>query len=92
MQYMTAFFYVLLFVCLVLFVNTMLFIIPFISGSRLPVMQLPVIQLPVAHAHTITSGTTTQHHHKCEVDGASILLIMTKENITIEFKIFFTFL
>jgi hypothetical protein len=40
----------------------------FISGSRLPVTQLPVtsypvIQLPVAHAHTITSGTTTQHHH-----------------------------
>jgi hypothetical protein len=53
--------------------------LPFISGSRIPVtsfpvMQLPVtsfpvIQLPVAHAHTITSGTTTQHHHKCEVDG-----------------------
>jgi hypothetical protein len=32
------------------------------------------MQLPVAPAHTITSGTTTQHHHKCEVDGASILL------------------
>ena len=49
--------------------------LPFISGSRLPVrsfpvMQLlvtsyPVMQLPVAHAHAITSGTTTQHHHNC---------------------------
>ena len=28
--------------------------LPFISGSRLPVMQLPV-----AHAHTITSGDVT---------------------------------
>ena len=38
--------------------------LPFISGSRLPVMQLPVtsypvMQLPVTHAHAITSGTTT---------------------------------
>jgi hypothetical protein len=39
-----------------------------------PVMQLPVMQLPIAPAHTITSGTTSLHHLKCEVDGASILL------------------
>jgi hypothetical protein len=31
---------------------------------QLQVMSFPVMQLPVAHAHTITSGTTTQHHHK----------------------------
>jgi hypothetical protein len=31
--------------------------LPFISGSRLPVMQLPV-----AHAHTITSGTPTNNN------------------------------
>ena len=37
--------------------------------TSFPVMQFivtlfPVMQLPVAHAHAITSGTTTQHHHK----------------------------
>jgi hypothetical protein len=36
---------------------------------QLQVMQLPVTSflvmlLPVAHAYTITSGTTTQQHHK----------------------------
>jgi hypothetical protein len=63
-----------------LFDNTTLIVLldlPFISGSRHPVTQLPVtsypvtsypvMQLPVAPAHAITSGTTTQHHHKCEV-------------------------
>ena len=39
------------------------------------------MQLPVAPAHTITSGTTTQHHHKCEVDGASILLTKKLEQL-----------
>jgi hypothetical protein len=32
---------------------------------QLPMTSFPVMQLPVAHAYTITSGTTTQHHHKC---------------------------
>jgi hypothetical protein len=32
--------------------------------TSFPVMQLPVIQLPVAHAHAITSGTTSLHHLK----------------------------
>ena len=32
---------------------------PFISGSRLPVTSFSVMQLPVAHAHPITSGTTS---------------------------------
>ena len=58
--------------------------IPFISGSRLPVtsypvMQLlvtsyPVMQLPVMHAHVITSGTPTQHPHKCGLSCTYILL------------------
>jgi hypothetical protein len=39
------------------------------------------MQLTVAHAHMITSGTTTQHHHKCEVDGASILLTKKLEQL-----------
>ena len=48
---------------------------PFISGSRLPVTSYPVMQLPVAPAHTITSGTTTQHHHKYGLSCAYILLL-----------------
>jgi hypothetical protein len=32
-----------------------------VSGSRLLV---PVMQFPFAHAHAITSGTTTQRYHK----------------------------
>jgi hypothetical protein len=31
---------------------------------QLPLTSYPAMQLPVAHAHAITSGTTTQHHHK----------------------------
>jgi hypothetical protein len=60
--------------------------LPFISGSRLPmtsfpVMQLPVtsypvMQLPVAHAPTITSGTPTQHPHKCGLSCPHILLAL----------------
>jgi hypothetical protein len=52
--------------------------LPFISDSRLPVTSFPVIQLPVAHAHAITSGTTSLHHLKCGLSCAYILLMSHK--------------
>ena len=50
--------------------------LPLIFVSWLPVTSYPVMQLPVAHAPTITSGTPTQHPHKCGLSCPHILLAL----------------
>ena len=57
--------------------------LPFISGSRLPVMQLPV-----AHAHAITSGTPSLHPLKCGLSCAYILLMAVVTSFTLNLSKF----